>query len=1036
VAGSPVVLRIKLRYEDVDTMVQRFAPNVGKSGLFLPTKAVQPVGAEVKFELRLFDDTPVLVGLGRVKHVKPPDQAQPKATYGMAIELMRVSREGRELIIRMIERRRALGLADVAVPGAEDVESARRDADSNPRAETSGIVREAMAQLESAPISEPILTARPASGPLAVAHDPVSRPIPAPRLAPDSGSRPFAPISPLAPEGPRSPRPKVADLIAKASDTGPVEGGGIALGIEGIDEAKVDVGKVIARARILASSAGHGELDAELAALQDASATPVEIGIEAASAELARQLGGAAVARRDRSPSSHWAPPPAVAVPAAIAESAPVTSTAPALDPAASAPAAALDPAASTPPSPVARAASTAASALDPAASTAASALVSAAHRRALELAPDASSEHATPVAVSPDAAGAADLVGRSRDAAEAADLAAGSRGEAAAAGVAAVAAVAAASRTVPRAVTAPAKHADSTPTTDADTASRVAAEVTTLDAAVAAPIENIAAEPAATKVAAAVATQRRPALLVDEGELGADHREAAGDDDEDIEELDSLDLMPDEEPDESTQIGAAPLDPAGFEHQELAARLEEQLAHAEEEADRDFARAMAPPGATSAKRERGVFRDEADADEDQASDAYPDTQFPDPQYAETQFAVTGQRQYANGRDADGRDADGRDADGRDADGRDADGRNADGRDADGRDADGRDLGDRDADGRYLDDRFRNEQFADTGFADVRDADVPEARGRYADIRDSDDRYPDSRHPDSRHPDSRYPDTRYPDTRYPDTRNAGAQYPGEPHPDNQYSDTPRTDAEGEEFAEEISDFDVLAVADEDDADLLRERGDVEGHGPDESGASQPIDDFASRLDLSDEIDTRKLDERRTGDVEDRSYDPPSGLYTVAENYPGQDGLDFDEPHSFHQPRGPQQPPGLQPLRSGDEPRTLQHPHTIRRAPAVEPAQGVPQRDSDLEHALDALDVDLDDIAAAREGSKPVALPGLPAQRPRPEAAAPAQRSRPEAAASPQLTVRGISGGMKQPARPKRVPTENDGVLIDFDDEDD
>jgi len=45
----PVVLRIKLRYDDVDAMVQRFAPNVGKSGLFLPTRSLQPVGTEIKF---------------------------------------------------------------------------------------------------------------------------------------------------------------------------------------------------------------------------------------------------------------------------------------------------------------------------------------------------------------------------------------------------------------------------------------------------------------------------------------------------------------------------------------------------------------------------------------------------------------------------------------------------------------------------------------------------------------------------------------------------------------------------------------------------------------------------------------------------------------------------------------------------------------------------------------------------------------------------------------------------------------------------
>src|SRR3954453_23410287 len=82
-AAGPVVLRIKLRYDDVEGMVQRFAANVGKSGLFLRTKSLRPVGGEVKFERRLADETPVLVGLGRVKAATAPDPAKPKATFGM-----------------------------------------------------------------------------------------------------------------------------------------------------------------------------------------------------------------------------------------------------------------------------------------------------------------------------------------------------------------------------------------------------------------------------------------------------------------------------------------------------------------------------------------------------------------------------------------------------------------------------------------------------------------------------------------------------------------------------------------------------------------------------------------------------------------------------------------------------------------------------------------------------------------------------------------------------------------------------------------
>src|SRR5437867_12547023 len=99
---QPVVLRIKLRYEDVDTMVRRFATNVGKSGLFLPTRSIQPIGSEIKFELRLFDDKVVLVGLGRGKALPEPDPEDPKRAFGITVELMRVTRESREMILHML----------------------------------------------------------------------------------------------------------------------------------------------------------------------------------------------------------------------------------------------------------------------------------------------------------------------------------------------------------------------------------------------------------------------------------------------------------------------------------------------------------------------------------------------------------------------------------------------------------------------------------------------------------------------------------------------------------------------------------------------------------------------------------------------------------------------------------------------------------------------------------------------------------------------------------------------------------------------
>ena len=319
----PVVLRIKLRYDDVETMVQRFAPNVGKSGLFLPTRSLQPIGTEIKFELRIANDTPVLVGLGRVKAVKPPDPANPKAAFGLAIELMRVSRDGREVIIRMIERRRAMGLADVAIPMPEDVETAKRsDVETQPRA---AVAAPAPRDHDSAPI---LSAPPPVATPLGRATPGLAEPdervkdvgatkapapiVPAKRAITDSSftsarrssgsmpavrstDRPSAPA--LAPEVVRAKRPRLADVIAQAERSGPV---GAVTELPELDQ-HVDLERAMARARTLA---GGSDLDAELSALRESSAAPLaEISIEAASAELGRQLGGMSVSKRMRVPA-------------------------------------------------------------------------------------------------------------------------------------------------------------------------------------------------------------------------------------------------------------------------------------------------------------------------------------------------------------------------------------------------------------------------------------------------------------------------------------------------------------------------------------------------------------------------------------------------------------------------------------------------------------------------------------------------------------------------------------------------------------
>ena len=123
--ARPAEVRVKLPYETVDAMVERFAGNIGTSGLFLPTATLHPVGTQLKFDLRLADDTSVMIGLGTVAATKQPNASNPNAAFGISLQLMRVSREGRALLLKMMERRRAIGLPEVRIPSADDVERAR-----------------------------------------------------------------------------------------------------------------------------------------------------------------------------------------------------------------------------------------------------------------------------------------------------------------------------------------------------------------------------------------------------------------------------------------------------------------------------------------------------------------------------------------------------------------------------------------------------------------------------------------------------------------------------------------------------------------------------------------------------------------------------------------------------------------------------------------------------------------------------------------------------------------------------------------------
>jgi hypothetical protein len=296
----------------------------------------------------------------------------------------------------------------------------------------------------------------------------------------------------------------------------------------------------------------------------------------------------------------------------------------------------------------------------------------------------------------------------------------------------------------------------------------------------------------------------------------------------------------------------------------------------------------------------------------------------------------------------------------------------------------------------------------------------------------------------------------------------------------------------EDEIDEIDDFEILAEADADDADLLASHGEADASGshglvtPDREPEADPeieppprlsAADFVSRLDLSDEFeaapaaepeDARPFSERHAGfseldpalgeldpralsaghalaafdepELERSAFDEPASYqdgpsgnpdevdadsqFTVAGQLPPADSL-FDAPHSGFAGQHEESLPGFAPLRGFDESDVIENRAPPRRTkPSSEthqlrnPRSAAPQPGDDgydLETALEALDVDLDDL------SVPIELP--------------ASQSRLASQGRPPSQGRPSRAPSQSKSQPKRAVTD-DGVLIQFDDDDD
>ena len=99
------LVRVRLKYPDVETFSDRFAPNVTRGGIFLASRDPRPVGTVVRFEVSLVSGTPVLVGKGRVTWTKVYDPAEPNKPYGMGVQFIELEGPSRAVLDRLLRKR-------------------------------------------------------------------------------------------------------------------------------------------------------------------------------------------------------------------------------------------------------------------------------------------------------------------------------------------------------------------------------------------------------------------------------------------------------------------------------------------------------------------------------------------------------------------------------------------------------------------------------------------------------------------------------------------------------------------------------------------------------------------------------------------------------------------------------------------------------------------------------------------------------------------------------------------------------------------
>jgi molecular chaperone DnaK len=172
-AHGTVALKVRLGYASAGEFVRKFAAHVTRSGFFLPTREVKPVGTPVRFDLALQTGETMLSGVGVVFRVTQPGPGEAGAP-GIVVQFTSLDPASQAMLDRMAGPRQRPAQAPAAPPPQPPHPSAAAGAPSDPPPPTLTPTPPPLPSSGLRPVepaaAAPAQTPAPAQADLTVAH--------------------------------------------------------------------------------------------------------------------------------------------------------------------------------------------------------------------------------------------------------------------------------------------------------------------------------------------------------------------------------------------------------------------------------------------------------------------------------------------------------------------------------------------------------------------------------------------------------------------------------------------------------------------------------------------------------------------------------------------------------------------------------------------------------------------------------------------------------------------------------------------------